>query len=157
MSDAQRRTVTTQARRCISSSLEECEEALRLESLPMSKTERQKLKRHFFAACPEMQFLDVIELFSTPKIAPMVSTNSMSLDLTSGWIFFSHEDRIKAWRYICYFKHIVVILSSECKGFSNVMNANWKKMSADHIEYVQDTCFAMLLFFIQVAIHQDAH
>ena len=87
----------------------------------------------------------------------MVSTNSMSLDLTSGWNFVSHEDRIKAWRYICYFKPIVVILSSECKGFSNVMNANWKKMSADHIDYVQDTCFAMWLFSIQVAIQQDVH
>ena len=37
------------------------------------------------------------------------------------------------------------------------MNANWKKMSADHIDYVQDTYFAMWLFSIQVAIHQDAH
>ena len=87
----------------------------------------------------------------------MVSENSMSLDLTSVWNLVFYEDRIKAWRYICYFKPIVVILSPECKGFSNVMNANWKKMSADHIEYVQDTCFAMWLFSIQVAIHQDDH
>ena len=119
----------------------------------MSKTECQKLKRHLSAACPEIQCLDVIELFSTPNIAPMVFENSMSLDLTSGWNLFSYEDRIKAWRYICYFKHIVVILSHECKGVSTVMNATWKKMSADHIDYVQDTCFAMWLFSIQVAIH----
>ena len=101
--------------------------------------------------------MDVLELFSTPKIAPLVSENSMSLDLTSGWNLFSREDRIRAWRYICYFKPIVVILSPECKGFSNVMNANWSKMFDDHVEYVQDTCLSMLLFSIQVAIHQDDH
>ena len=100
MSDAQRRTVTIQARRCISSSCEECEEALKFETRPMSNKERQKLKRHLFAACPEIQFLDVIELFSTSKIAHMVSENSMSLDLTSGWNLVFYEDRIKAWRYI---------------------------------------------------------
>ena len=104
-----------------------------------------------------MQFLDVMELFSTPTIAPLVSENSMCLDLTSGWNLFSREDRIRAWRYICYFKPVVVILSPECKGFSNVMNANWSKMSDDHVEYVQDTCLAMWLFSIQVAIHQDNH
>ena len=87
----------------------------------------------------------------------MASENSMSLDLTFEWNLFSYEDRIKAWTYICGCKPIVVILSSESQGFSTVMNANWKKMSADHIDYVQDTCFAMWLFFIQVAIHQDAH
>ena len=32
-----------------------------------------------------------------------------------------------------------------------------KLVSADHIEYVQDTCFAMWLCFIQVAIHKDVH
>ena len=37
------------------------------------------------------------------------------------------------------------------------MNANWSKMSDDHVEYVQDTCRSMLLFSIQVAIHQDDH
>ena len=84
-----------------------------------------------------------MELFSTPKIAPLVLENSMYLELTSGWNLFSREDRIRAWRYICYFKLIVVILSPECKGFSNVMNANWSKMFDDHVKYVQDTCLAM--------------
>ena len=30
-------------------------------------------------------------------------------------------------------------------------------MSDDHVEYVQDTCLAMWLFSIQVAIHQYNH
>ena len=30
-------------------------------------------------------------------------------------------------------------------------------MIADHIDYVQDTCYAMWLVSIQVAIHQDEH
>ena len=66
MSDAERRPVTAQARRCMNDSWEECAEALSVESRPMSKAERQKLTHHIFAACPEMQFLDVLELFSTP-------------------------------------------------------------------------------------------
>lgn len=56
-----------------------------------------------------------------------------------------------------FVKLIVVILSPACKGFSNVMNANWNKMCDDHVKYVQDTCLAMWLFSIQVAIHQDNH
>ena len=65
-----------------------------------------------------------------------------------------YKDRVKAWRYICYFKPIIVILSPECKGFSIVMNANWGKMSADQVDYIMDICFAMWVFSIQVAIHQ---
>ena len=42
------------------------------------------LKCHLGAACPEIQFLGVIELLSSPRISPMVSENSMSMDLTSG-------------------------------------------------------------------------
>ena len=60
MSDAQRRAVTVQDRRCINSSWEECEEAMKLETRMLSKTERQKLKRHISAACPEIKLLDVI-------------------------------------------------------------------------------------------------
>ena len=116
---------------------------MKLETRVLSKTERQKLKQHLPAACPEIQFLDVIELFSMPRIAPMVSQNSMSMDLTSLWNFFSYEDRIKAWRYISYFKPIVVILSVEYNDLSTVTTANWTKMIADHIDYVQDTCYAM--------------
>ena len=75
------------------------------------------LKRHLEAACPEIQLLNVIELFLAPRISPLVSYNSTSMDVIAGWNLFRYEDRLKAWRYICYFKPIVVIISPECKGF----------------------------------------
>ena len=109
------REVIGQARECLQSSWEECDEATKLETRALTKSERRTLKRHLNAACPEIQFLDVIEIVSPSRISLMVSNNSMSLDLTEGWNLFCREDRLKAWRYICYFKHIVVILSPECK------------------------------------------
>ena len=59
----QQREVNRQARECLQSSLEECEEATKLETRVLTKRERRTLKRHLNAACPETQFLDVIEVF----------------------------------------------------------------------------------------------
>ena len=120
----------------------------------LTTKERRTLKRHLDAAYPETQFLDVIEIFSPSRISFMVSNNSMSLDLTEGWNLCCPEDRLKAWRYICYFKPIVVIFSLECKGRSTVMNANWGNMFADQVDYIMDTCFTMWIFLIQVAIRE---
>ena len=71
-----------------------------------------------------------------------------------GWNFFPREDRLRVWRYIGYFKPVVNILYPKCKGFSTVVNANWAKMCTEDANYVLDTCYAMWLFSIQVAVHQ---
>ena len=55
MTDQQRREVTAQARRCIKSSWEECQEAVKLETRVLSNNEHQQLKEHLAAACPEIQ------------------------------------------------------------------------------------------------------
>ena len=150
----QRREVTDQARRCIRSSWDECDDAVKMETRVLSNKARRTLKRHLDASCPETEFVNGIEIFVPSRIIRMVSNNSMSLDLTENWNLFCREDRLTAWRYIRYFKRIVGIFSPECKGFSTVMNANLGKMSADQVDYIMDTCFAMLVFSIQVAIHQ---
>ena len=84
----------------------------------------------------------------------MVLDNSMSMGLTGGWNLLSHEDRLKVWRYMCYFKPVVIILSPECNGFCIVMNAHWGNTSSADVDYVRDTCYALWLFSIQVAVHQ---
>ena len=105
----QQREVIRQARECLQSSWEECEEVTKLETRVLTNKERRTLKRHLDAACPETQFLDVIELFSAPRISLLISQNSMSMDCIAGWNLFCYEDRLRAWRYIYYFKPIVVI------------------------------------------------
>lgn len=111
--------------------------------LPTMLTERGKYK--------------IVELFSPARVTPLceefgcVTTKIPAYDLENGWDFFDAKDRRSFWKMLEEEDPDLVVMTPECRAFSQMMNVNWERMSADDISRIQAKGMAMFQFCIQVA------
>ena len=105
----------------------------------------------------------VCELFSPQRVTPAVKeagfevTEPPSFDKSEGWDFFDCSDRKKCWDVLENQQPDLVIMSPECRLFSQIMNLNWEKMkNRDETGLLRDQrrALAMLHFCVQVAEFQ---
>ena len=102
----------------------------------------------------------VMEIFSPPRVTKAcqekgIRTTSLpAFDLSEGWDFFNPKHRKELWRVLTEEEPDLVVLTPECKAFSQMMNVNWERMSAEEVERVRVSCMAMFQFCIRVAEHQ---
>ena len=102
----------------------------------------------------------VMEIFSPPRVTKAcqekgIRTTSLpAFDLSEGWDFFNPKHRKELWRVLIEEEPDLVALTPECKAFSQMMNVNWERMSAEEVERVRVSCMAMFQFCIRVAEHQ---
>ena len=111
--------------------------------LPTMLTERGKYK--------------IVELFSPARVTPLceefgcTTTKIPAYDLENGWDFFDAKDRRSFWKMLEEEDPDLVVMTPECRAFSQMMNVNWERMSADDISRIQAKGMAMFQFCIQVA------
>jgi len=107
----------------------------------------------------------VCELFSPQRVTPAVKeagfevTEPPSFDKSEGWDFFDCSDRKTFWDVLENQQPDLVIMSPECRLFSQIMSLNWKKMkNRDETGLLKDQqrALAMLHFCVQVAEFQLA-
>ena len=114
------------------------------------KQERKDLARDY----------TVMEIFSPPRVTKAcqekgIRTTSLpAFDLSEGWDFFNAKHRKELWRVLTEEEPDLVVLTPECRAFSQMMNVNWERMSAEDVERVRVSGMAMFQFCIRVAEHQ---
>ena len=112
---------------------------------------------------PEARRYKVMELFSPPRITKecekkgIQTTSIPAFDLTEGWDFFNAGHRKEFWRVLEEEQPDLVVMTPECRGFSQMMNVNWERMNAEDVERLRTACMAMLQFCVRVADYQLSH
>ena len=101
-----------------------------------------------------------MELFSPPRLVPLASragfgsTEPSSFDQVGGWEFFRAKDRAFFWKILKDQQPDLVVMSPECKPFSQMMCCNWDRMNPEEVSRVREEGLAMWNFCILVAIRQ---
>lgn len=96
------------------------------------------------------------KVFSPPRVTPearlhgLETTQPPAFDRECGWEFLNARDRAEFWQVMRKQKPDLVILTPECKPFSQLMNVNWSKMNESERLRIQTEGMAMLQFCIQV-------
>ena len=105
----------------------------------------------------------VCELFSPARVTPQAKaagfdvTEPPSFDQTEGWDFFDCGDRKRFWEVLETQQPDLLVMSPECRLFSQIMNLNWEKMKNKDeagLRREQHRALAMLHFCVQVAEYQ---
>ena len=102
----------------------------------------------------------IMELFSPPRVTRecrrfgCTTTRVPAYDLDCGWDFFSAKDRKAFWQALEEEDPDLVVMSPECRAFSQMMNVNWEKMDPEEARRIQVQGMAMFQFCIRVADHQ---
>ncbi|CAK9057574.1 unnamed protein product [Durusdinium trenchii] len=104
--------------------------------------------------------LKVMELFSPPRItqeaaqAGLQVTEPSNFDLKLGWNALCPEDRKKMWKTIEEQEPDVILMSPDCKMFSQLMNVNLKRIPVERPTRQQMEALVMWHLCLQVAEHQ---
>ncbi|CAK9083538.1 Retrovirus-related Pol polyprotein from transposon RE2 (Retro element 2) (AtRE2) [Includes: Protease RE2 [Durusdinium trenchii] len=104
--------------------------------------------------------LKVMELFSPPRItqeaaqAGLQVTEPSNFDLKLGWNALCPEDRKKMWKTIEEQEPGVILMSPDCKMFSQLMNVNLKRIPVEKLTRQQMEALVMWHLCLQVAEHQ---
>eukprot|EP00913_Durusdinium_trenchii_P003263 g3019.t1 len=102
----------------------------------------------------------IIEIFLAPRVTPVAArqglktTEPANLDLKSGWNALDYGDRQKMWRILEEQAPDVVILSPECKMFSQLMNINLRRIPIEKLTKEQMEALVMWQLCLQVADFQ---
>eukprot|EP00434_Breviolum_minutum_P029882 symbB.v1.2.026423.t1/scaffold2638.1/size74318/2 len=102
----------------------------------------------------------IMELFSPPRVTKECSrfgcttTKIPAYDLDCGWDFFNAKHRKEFWEALEEEEPDLVVMSPECRAFSQMMNVNWEKMDPGEARRIQVRGMAMFQFCIRVAEHQ---
>lgn len=102
----------------------------------------------------------ICEVFFPPRISKdarqhgLGVTEPAAFDRECGWEFFDANARAEFWKIRRQQKPDLVILTPECKPFSQLMNINWDEMDDAQRLRIQTEGLAMLQFCVQVAEHQ---
>ena len=102
----------------------------------------------------------IMELFSPPRVTReckrfgCTTTRVPAYDLDCGWDFFLAKDRKAFWQALEEEDPDLVVMSPECRAFSQMMNVNWEKMDPEEARRIQVQGMAMFQFCIRVADHQ---
>ncbi|CAK9090690.1 Reverse transcriptase Ty1/copia-type domain-containing protein [Durusdinium trenchii] len=101
-----------------------------------------------------------MELFSPPRItqeaaqAGLQVTEPSNFDLKLGWNALCPEDRKKMWKTIEEQEPDVILMSPDCKMFSQLMNVNLKRIPVERPTRQQMEALVMWHLCLQVAEHQ---
>ncbi|CAK9094858.1 unnamed protein product [Durusdinium trenchii] len=102
----------------------------------------------------------ILELFSPPRLslraleAGLETTKPSNLDLTSGWDALQWRDRKKMWQILEEQKPDVVIMSPDCRMFSQLMNVNLERIPIERLTRDQMQALVMWQLCLQVADYQ---
>ena len=102
----------------------------------------------------------ITELFSPPRLTKecsrfgCITTKIPAYDLDCGWDFFNAKHRKEFWEALEEEEPDLVVMSPECRAFSQMMNVNWEKMDPEEAKRIQVRGMAMFQFCIRVAEHQ---
>ena len=100
------------------------------------------------------------ELFSPPRITKeavrqgYLVTSPSAFDKEVGWQFFDAECRAQFWQTIREQKPDLIVMTPECKPFSQMMESNWSRLPIEQAKRLQTEGLAMLHFCVQVAEFQ---
>ena len=106
---------------------------------------------------------DMIEVFSPPRIAPLAAEHGLvpaktsSYDLTSGWDCYVQKDRDLLYRCLNKEKPYFVMMSPECRMFSQMQNLG--KRFRDWTTWLPrlDRAIQQFHFCLEVALFQVSH
>ena len=102
----------------------------------------------------------VMEVFSPSRVTARCQqegiqvTSVPSWDLAEGWDYFQTRDRARLWQHLRTECPDLVILTPECKAFSQMMNVNWERMSSEDVIRIREQGMAMLHGSVQIAEYQ---
>jgi len=104
--------------------------------------------------------LTICELFSPPRVTleakgfGFQTTEPPAFDRETGWEFFSAQCRADFWNVVRSQKLDIILMTPECKPFSQIMESNWKRMDEKEAQRLQVQGLATLHFCVQVAEYQ---
>ena len=122
----------------------------------MLATYEQPVTRTF---CP----YKVVELFSPPRVTPVCEAQGLATcenpawDLDTGWDFFSPSGRRDLWKMLQQEEPDLVIMTPECRAFSQIMEINWERLDSAEAQRIQAQGLAMFQVCVQVADFQLSH
>ena len=99
----------------------------------------------------------VSELFSPARVGKKASswgirtTSPPAFDRVDGWEFFDVKDRSHFWKVLDEQQPDVILMTPDCRAFSQMMESNWGRMSEESKKIIQQEGLQMLHFCIEVA------
>lgn len=102
----------------------------------------------------------VSELFSPARVGKKASswglrtTSPPAFDRVDGWEFFDVKDRSHFWKVLDEQQPDVILMTPDCKAFSQMMESNWDRMDEEKKKIIQQEGLQMLHFCIEVAEYQ---
>ena len=105
--------------------------------------------------------LDFAELFSPPRVAPIAQKMGLKVDMSSpfdlstGWDVRKVDHRQKFRKFQQKHRPRFLVLSPECRAYSQLMNVNWDKMDEAAKEKIIQEGRLMWNFSLEAAEDQD--
>ena len=106
------------------------------------------------------QCLVLCELFSPLRVCKEAqeegfrTTEPPAFDRLEGWEFFDARDRSHFWEVVRRQEPDLILMTPDCKAFSQMMESNWDRMDEEKKKAIQKEGLQMLLFCIEVAEYQ---